>query len=235
MDKFPVTTATIDNGSAPRRSGAVAIVASAGGISALVDLLAGLPRTFGLPIFIAQHLSRTAPSLLTNVLGFRSKLRFKWAEEGEQPDGGTVYVVPAGFRLEVRAEGLALAPLPLPSRSWIASADALLASVALRYGPDAIGVVLSGVLWAGTQGARAIQKAGGIVIAQSEASARHFDMPRAARDLGKADIVFPPRRIAEALIVLADGYSGASYPPPAVIRPDATKSRSSGTVRESVR
>jgi two-component system chemotaxis response regulator CheB len=70
------------NDAAAKRS-AIAIIGSAGGISALIELLALLPSTFPFPIIVAQHLSPNIPSILPTILAYRSHLAVKWAEWGE--------------------------------------------------------------------------------------------------------------------------------------------------------
>lgn len=182
---------------------AVAIVGSAGGIPALLELLAMLPATFPFPIVISQHLSPASPSILPAILACRARLPVKWAEQEERPRGGTVYVVPPGCQLAIRADGFAIAALPPFARSWLVCPDVLLRSLAKCYGAGAIGIVLSGMIAAGVAGLRAIRRGGGVAIAQSERSAFFSDMPVAAIDLAKAELVLSPTRIAEALLVLA--------------------------------
>src|SRR5579884_1883916 len=192
------------------RSAIVAIVASAGGIAALVALLAPLPPDFPFPIIVAQHLPPDLPSKLPAVLRVRTRLTVKWAEAGEAASGGTVYLVPPGRQLEVRKNGFEIEALPPSSSSWLASPDALLLSIALRHGGRAIGIMLSGALACGVAGLRAIRRVGGITMAQNAASSTHFAMPTGAIDLAKAEIVLPPARLAQALMIMAEEWS----PPP---------------------
>jgi two-component system chemotaxis response regulator CheB len=184
-------------------SGAVAIIGSAGGIPALIDLLAMLPVYFPLPIIVAQHLSRDVPSILPKILARHTHLPVKWAEDDEHPRPGIVYVLPPGCQLHIQAGRFLISPLAPSPKSWLACPSILLKSLAQCYGEAAVGIVLSGVLPVGISGLRAIQAKGGVTIAQDEVSSSHFDMPRSAIDLGKVDIVLPPERIAEALAVLA--------------------------------
>lgn len=187
-------------------SGAVAIVASAGGIPALIELLAKLPRDFGLPLFITQHLRR-GPSPLADILARNSALAVGWAAEGEQPKCGHVYLAPPGTSLTIGARGLGLTALPAASTSWLGTCDQLINSVAAVYGPRSIAIVLSGMMVAGIDGLRAIRARGGITMAQNGASSAYFDMPCAAIDFGKADIVLPPSRLAGALQVIAEEWA----------------------------
>jgi two-component system chemotaxis response regulator CheB len=202
---LPSTTATVASCAPPGAStGAVAVIASAGGISALFKLLAGLPASFPLPVLVSQHLSRTAPSLLAELLARRSALRVEWARFGHMPRPGTVYLAEPGYQLEASTSGFVVTRLAPRASAWLAAADALLESVAATYGSKSVGIVMSGMIAAGTRGVRAIRAQGGIALAESEASAGYFSMPMAAIDLGKADIVCSATRIAEALIAFTE-------------------------------
>jgi chemotaxis response regulator CheB len=64
--------------------------------------------------------------------------------------------------------------------------------------------VLSGLLADGTLGAAAINRAGGITMAQSAASSEYFDMPASAIDIGRADVVAAPAQLARYLMLLAE-------------------------------
>ena len=188
--------------------GAVVIVASAGGINALSALLSALPRSFSLPIFIAQHLSPTARSILPTVLNRRSSLTVAWATHGTYPHQGCVYLAPPATCLRIAGEGFSISRLAERSSSWLQSADDLIISVVQHYGARTIAVVLSGSMAAGVAGFRAVKVAGGITMAQNEISSSHFMMPRAAIDLAKADFVTSPARMATALEVAADQWAG---------------------------
>lgn len=187
-------------------SGAVAIVASAGGIPALFELLTNLPRDFALPIFIAQHLAR-GRSVLDKVLSLRSGLSVGWAINGATAREGEVYLVPPGMTLSVNAGGFVVRPLAQPSASWLSSGDELISSLIELYGSRTAAIVLSGMLPAGLKGLRAINACGGITMAQTPSTAEALDMPSAAIDLGKANIVLPPWRLAHALRAVAHQWA----------------------------
>lgn len=187
----------------PARYGAVLLGASAGGVRATGEILARLPADFPLPILLVLHLSPTLPSRLVEVLRFRTGLAVSWARSGETPLPGNVYVAPPDRHLLLGADRrLALWDSP-PRARWRPAVDMLFESAASSLGAAAIGVVLSGSLHDGMRGMAAIRRAGGLTIAQSEKSCDHFDMPSAAIDWGGADIILPPAKIAEALIVAA--------------------------------
>ncbi len=183
----------------------IGVVASAGGIPALTELLQELPAEFPLPILIAQHLPRRASSLAA-ILSWRSALKVCWAENGALPQSGQVYVAPPGSSVTLTELGFALTPLPPHSSAWLPSADRMLHSMAERFGARTIAIVLSGMLPAGVNGVRAVRATGGITMAQN-AKAVAFEMPSAAIDFGKAEIIGSPARIAAALRVLSHQWS----------------------------
>ena len=181
----------------------VVIGGSAGGISALIKLLSALPASFPLPILVVQHLSATLPSRLPEVLGRRTPLRVKWAEHGELIEAGTVYVAPPDWHLLVRPQNRIALSLADRLGWWRPAVDALFLSAAEVCGERTIAIVLSGAMWDGTQGIVAVARAGGITIAQNEATSDHFDMPASALDFGRADLMMGPEEMARALQVLA--------------------------------
>jgi chemotaxis response regulator CheB len=184
--------------------GIVAVVASAGGIPALIELLCGLDGQMAFPIIIAQHLARNVESILPAILSWHTGCTAEWARQGERPKGGIVYVVPPRCSVEVHDYRFDLKRLPDEARSWLGVPDRLLQSISENYGSSSVAVTLSGMLPVGVAGLRAIRLAGGITIAQNERTSEHFELPRAAIDLGKADIIFSPRHIADALSVISE-------------------------------
>lgn len=187
-------------------AGAVGIAASAGGIEALIELLCALRPDFPLPILLAQHLSRTRRSIFPMVLAWRCGCRAKWAEQGEAPEPGIIYVAPPAHSIELAERRLHIAPLADTAGAWLALPDVFLHSIARQHGANSVGIVLSGMMAVGIEGLRAIQAVGGVTFAQSEASSKFLEMPQAAIDLGKADIILPPCRIAEALNAMVDPH-----------------------------
>lgn len=182
----------------------VAIGASAGGLAPLADLLQRLPKTFTVPIVVVQHLGAHLPSLLPQVLNFRSALPCRWACDGDTPQPGHVLCAPAGANLVLTPEGrLARIATDKPRMGW-PSVDVFFGSMAARLGRECIGVILSGMMHDGADGIAAVRRAGGATMAQHPGTAEFPDMPEAAVDLGRADLTMPASKIAEALMILAE-------------------------------
>jgi two-component system chemotaxis response regulator CheB len=168
-----------------------------------MQILAPLPIVFRIPILVVLHLPRGGPtSVLPTVLGRVTRLRVKWADQGEHPVGGTVYIAPYDHHLTVAADG-SLELSSSPRVNWCRPAvDPLFESIASTFGSRAIAIVLSGMLNDGARGVAAVHRNGGVTMAQSQATSIHFDMPRAAVDLGGSQIRFSPSKIAEALCAI---------------------------------
>ncbi len=131
--------------------------------------------------------------------------------EGHQPSDRHVYLVPPGTNLAVTAEGFAISPLSPGSASWLGCGDHLIDSLVALYGARTIGIVMSGSLPAAVKGMRAIKARGGYIMAQDRISSLSFEMPSAAIDFAKAEIVMPPDRMALALSSIAELWDAQGY------------------------
>jgi two-component system chemotaxis response regulator CheB len=180
----------------------VAIAASLGGLDAIGQVLASLPPDFPAAIAVVQHRDPSQPSWLAQLLGRRAQMPVADAKAGQPLRPGTVVLAPPDQHLLVTADGtIALSGEPRVQHARPA-ADPLFESVARRYGPRAIGVVLTGQLGDGAIGAQAIHRRGGRVLAQDPSTARAPGMPRAAIATGCVDFVLPLPLIGPALVTL---------------------------------
>jgi two-component system, chemotaxis family, protein-glutamate methylesterase/glutaminase len=158
----------------------IALVASAGGLAAVSEVLEGLPAGLSAAVIVLVHQQPDRVSALTSLLARRSGLPVQAAEDNRSLCAGTAVVAPPGKHVLIAAGptvaliGSGVAP---PSRP---SADLLLATLATTCGPCATAVVLSGRGHDGATGASAIRHFGGAVVASSEASSEYFSMPQAA-------------------------------------------------------
>jgi len=180
----------------------VAMAASAGGLAALSHVLSRLPADFTAAIVVVQHLDPRHRSLMAEILGRRTPLEVRQAQEGDQVRSGTVYIAPPDHHLLVNGDRT----LSL-SRSELVhfvrpSADLLFESVAASYREQAIAVVLTGTGSDGSMGVAAIKKLGGTIIAQDEQNAEYSGMPAAAVATKCVDFILTLDEIAAALITL---------------------------------
>ncbi len=180
----------------------VALAASAGGLTALSLVLSNLPAEFPAAVVLVQHLDPRHRSLMAEILGRRTSLQVKQAEEGDRLQPSTVYIAPPDRHLLVNPDG----SLSLSQSELVhfvrPSADLLFESVAASYRERAIAVVLTGTGSDGNMGVQAIKKMGGTVIAQDEQSAEFFGMPQAAIQTGSVDFILSLDEIAPALVTL---------------------------------
>jgi two-component system chemotaxis response regulator CheB len=184
----------------------VVIAASAGGLPALTRVLGALPRDFPLPVAVVQHLYPSRQSLVPQILGRSVLLDVKQAKDAETLQRGTVYVAPPDWHLEIERGDVVLLTRSAPVHYTRPAADRLFQTAASALGP-VVAVILSGSGEDGTPGAIAVRAAGGVVIAQDQATSAFFGMPGAAIDAHAVDYVLPLEQIAGTLIELAGGHA----------------------------
>jgi two-component system chemotaxis response regulator CheB len=180
----------------------VALVASAGGLHALSEVLAGLPIRFAAACVVLQHLSPKYVSHLTEILQLRCALTIKEAQDGDRLTAGMIYVGPPDHHMIVQPDGLLRLTQTARHHFSRPSADVLLGSLAEVYRERVTAVVLTGRGTDGAEGIQQIKASGGIIIAQDEATAAFFGMPGAAIQTGDVDYILALEAIAPKLIEL---------------------------------
>lgn len=178
----------------------VSIGASTGGPQALNNILSQLPINFPLPILCVQHISEGFLQGLVDWLGSECQMPVKIAKFGEIPQPGVIYFPPEGRHLELDSFGKFLCTNSPPVSGHRPSVTVTFASVAKCYGAANIAVLLTGMGRDGADGMLAIAQAGGITIAQNEASCVVFGMPKEAIALGAAKHILPVNEIASMLL-----------------------------------
>ena len=178
----------------------IAIGASWGGLHAVGEILAGLPRDFGPAIVVAQHRSPdSAAGMLTGALGRRSALPVREADDKAPVRPGTVQLAPPDYHLMVDGGHFELS-VDAPVSYSRPSIDVLFESVADSYGRRAIGILLTGANEDGAAGLLRMREAGGLTIVQDPEEAERSEMPRAALELGAAEQVCPLASVAPFLL-----------------------------------
>ncbi|MDR2499844.1 MAG: chemotaxis-specific protein-glutamate methyltransferase CheB [Treponema sp.] len=179
----------------------VVIAASTGGPKALTEFCSRMPCCFPAPIILVQHNTTGFDKGFAQWLDNYTPLRVKLAKEGERPLAGTLYVAPTDTHLTI-FHGRFILDDSAPVNNQKPAADILFKSAARSMGRALISVVLTGMGNDGAEGTRCVRDAGGITIAQDEASSMIYGMPKAALDTGCVDIVLPLDKIPERLVAL---------------------------------
>jgi two-component system chemotaxis response regulator CheB len=180
----------------------VVVGASAGGVSTLKELVALLPADFPAAMFIVQHMSPGAQSLLPQILARSGRLPVTSPEDREAIQPGHIYVARPDTHLLLEAEHVRVVRGPRENRHR-PSIDPLFRSAAWSYGPRVVGVVLTGYLDDGAAGLWAIKSCGGVAIVQDPSDALHHDMPINAARAIDVDYTLPVSEIAPLLVKLA--------------------------------
>ena len=198
----PETAATVRNGDICE---VVAIGASTGGPAAIVEILRALPPTFRLPLLLVLHINEPFGVAFAEWLDAQSDRRVVYARDGEPvaSAAGRVVMAPPDWHLSVRDGRLRLTR-EAERNSCRPSVDALFESIAREYGRAVTACLLTGMGRDGAAGLLAIRKAGGLTIAQDEASSVVFGMPYEAVRLGAAERVLPLSEIGPALALLSN-------------------------------
>ena len=176
------------------------LVASTGGPPALAQVLSALPADLPIPLLVAQHIAEGFAVGLVRWFQSVCGLRIRSAEDGTQPQPGTVYLPPDGRDLVVDHDGALR--VPLANGLHRPSGNVLLLSLAKWFGSRAGAAVLTGMGDDGAQGLLALRQAGGATFAQDEATSVVFGMPQAALACGAVRSTLALQSVAPAILAL---------------------------------
>jgi two-component system chemotaxis response regulator CheB len=183
----------------------VAIACSTGGPSALLEVVGRLPQNSVAAFAIAQHMPDKFTRTFAERLGRRGTIRVSEAQDGDTLAAATGFVCPGRQCMEVVSVGgewKVRVGSATPTDRYVPSADRLFKSAAAAAGPRLIAVILTGMGDDGTEGAKAVREAGGIVIAEAQETAVVYGMPGAAVRAGVVNEVLPLPAISERLAKL---------------------------------
>ena len=180
----------------------IVIGASAGGVQALQELMGGLPGQFPAAVFVVVHTSPDSPGILPQILERAGPLPAAHAKNGERIRHGHVYVAPPDSHLLIKHGHVELSRGP-SENGFRPAVDPLFRTAARAYGPQVVGVVLSGGMDDGTLGLTHIKKNGGIAIAQDPAEAVFPGMPSSAIAHAAVDYVLGAAEMPALLSRLA--------------------------------
>lgn len=188
-----------DGAAAESRANIVGIAASTGGPPALAAVLGGLRRDFPAPVLLVQHMGAPFMEGFASWLDGQTALRVKLAEDRETPRPGTIYVAPGDRHLELASGNFLRLTNEPPIASQRPAANVLFQSMARVAGPNAVGVLLTGMGEDGARGLVQMKDAGAFTIAEDETTCVVYGMPGAAVRMGGASISLPQDLIAARL------------------------------------
>jgi two-component system chemotaxis response regulator CheB len=187
----------------PKEMRWVAIGASTGGPAAIRDFLDEVPADAPVSFLIVQHIAAGFEVGFVDWLNKEFPLDVRLAQDGEMPRPGAVRLAPGGCHLLLAPGGVLRLDTETPARrGHRPSCDELFLSCAESCPRETAGVILTGMGADGAEGLLALRKAGGLTLAQDEASSVVFGMPRVALERGAAEIALPPRDLARSLVRL---------------------------------
>lgn len=221
----------------------VGIGASAGGVEAILQVLAGLSEAPGAAFVVAMHLAPDQPSNAAAVFQSATRMPVTQVDQPMPLQADHVYLIAPGTILTVSEGRLELeAATRRPARP--VAIDKLFESLAAAYRERAVAVVLSGTGTDGTLGARHIRAQGGIVLAQRPADSKHSEMPQSAIDAQVVDLTLDAVAIAgelerlwrgqRALPAAPDANEDSAKAPAASDAPGAGQADAAGTDAQAV-
>jgi len=180
----------------------VVVGASTGGTEALRTLLEAMPPDAP-GLAIVQHMPEYFTNQFARRLDQTCRIEVKEAADHERLSPGRALIAPGNHHLVVRRTG-ALYQGDLwdgpPVSRHRPSVDVLFGAAAQACGPNAMGVILTGMGDDGAHGLLEMRRAGAYTVAQDEATSVVFGMPKEAIALGAVDDVLPLERIAAAIL-----------------------------------
>jgi two-component system chemotaxis response regulator CheB len=184
----------------------VAIGASTGGTEAIKEVLADLPADMP-GIVIVQHIPKAFSGPFARRMHESCGLNVCEARDGQPILAGHVYIAPGDQQMLVVRDGAhyrcKLSDGP-PVNRHRPSVDVLFRSVAENAGPNAVGVMLTGMGRDGAAGMKEMRDAGAPTIAQDENTSVVWGMPGAAWEIGAVQSLHPLPQISERIISLVN-------------------------------
>jgi two-component system chemotaxis response regulator CheB len=186
---------------------------SAGSLGPLREIMRDIPPDSRLSVFVALHLAVTERPTSALLEGYTG-LCVEVASDGSVYRPGVVYISPANQHL-VLAEGKMHVFRGPRENGARPSIDALFRSAAVHARSRVVAVLLSGRLFDGSAGVRAVQRCGGVGIVQDPSDALESELPRSALAEARVEHCLPARDIAKKVLELS-----AEVAPPVPSVPD---------------
>ncbi len=182
----------------------IAMGASTGGPTVLKTILSKIPESFPLPILIVQHISPGFIDGFAQALTNCCKLPVCIPTSGEMLLSGHVYLAPDRMHMGVGPAGRITLSNDPPENGMRPSVSYLFRCVAEVFGPESVGVLLTGMGRDGADGLKSMRDKGAFTIAQDEESCVVFGMPAEAIRVNAASRIFSPDQVVSFLTDIAE-------------------------------
>lgn len=191
----------------------VVIGASAGGLTALIQLVSMIPQSLNAAYCVVLHLSsKSVSNYLVDQLSPHTRLKCVIAKNDASVMADHIYVAPPDTHLLVTKNKLVVGHGAKENR-WRPSVDVLFRSAAVAYNSHCVGVVLTGMLDDGTAGMLAIQQCGGTTIVQDPHEAEFADMPLSVLNAMDVNYVVRVEEMGRILTTATENNPSEVEPP----------------------
>ncbi len=184
----------------------VAIGTSTGGTQALEAVLTQLPVTT-VGIVVVQHMPEKFTAMFAERLNGLCAIEVREAKDGDRVLRGRALIAPGGRHMLLRRSGaqyyVEVKDGPVVNRHK-PSVDVLFRSVAQAAGPNALGIIMTGMGDDGARGLKEMHDAGAQTLAEDESTCVVFGMPKVAIELGGVDKIVPLDRIPQSIIAFSE-------------------------------
>jgi len=183
----------------------IALGASTGGTEAIKEVLMKMPADSPAMV-ITQHIPASFSLPFAKRMNTVSAMTVTQAEDGEKVLPGHVYIAPGDQHLMIERAGTGFVCRlndGVPVNRHKPAVDVMFRSVVENVGPNAIGVLLTGMGNDGAQGLKELQAIKAPTIAQDEKSSVVWGMPGEAVKLGAADHVLPLDSVVDKILSFA--------------------------------
>jgi two-component system chemotaxis response regulator CheB len=180
----------------------IAIGASTGGTEAIREVLCALPADAP-AVVVTQHIPAAFSRAFAERMDRVAAMSVCEAQDGQYIIPGHAYIAPGDQHMLIERDGARyrcrLNSGPLVNRHR-PSVDVMFRTIAQNLGPNAVGVILTGMGDDGARGLGEMRAAGAHTVAQDEASSVVWGMPGAAVKMGAAEFVLPLHQIARYVL-----------------------------------
>lgn len=182
----------------PRDLRIIAIGASAGGVTALHEILPAI-KSRKVSVVVVLHFPPEGPNLIPSLYADECKLAIKEAESGEVLEPGVIYIAPPDYHLSTEPNGTLSLSNEEEMNYSRPSIDILFDSVAFAYKSKAMAILLTGANHDGAQGLKRLHDLGGTTAAQDPNDAEFPVMPLSALELFQPTYVLPLKGLTNLL------------------------------------